>query len=144
MLIFSMSSPTFIDENTTQRQRTRKSATSRFYWYLQYILTIFLSAETDRVGRNDKNILINLDHNVCIFLDDFGLIFKVIFGAKICPKIVKNLTKFRESVWAVVGGPLGSLLASFWASDTPREIVRGDIFSAPFPQEAPSRVMAYY
>ena len=54
MLIFSMISRTFIDGKTVQRQRTRKSATSRFYWYLQYFSTIFLITETDRVGRNYK------------------------------------------------------------------------------------------
>ena len=49
--IFSMIFRTFVDGKTVQRQRTRKSATSRFYWYLQYLSTIFLITETDRVGR---------------------------------------------------------------------------------------------
>ena len=42
---------TFVDGKTIQRRRTRKSATSRFYSYLQYFSTIFRSTETDRVGR---------------------------------------------------------------------------------------------
>ena len=52
VMIFSMIFRTFVDGKTVQRQRTRKSATSRFYWYLQYFLMIFLITETDRVGRN--------------------------------------------------------------------------------------------
>ena len=79
-------------------------------------------------------------HNLCIFLDDFGFIFKVIFEATICPKTIKKHSKFLESVQAVVGSPLGSLLASFWPPDVPRQIVYVDIVWAPFPQEAPSRV----
>ena len=79
-------------------------------------------------------------HTLYTFLDDFGFIFKVIFGAKICPKTIKNHSKFLESVQAVVGSPLGSLLASFWRPDVPRQIVYVDIVWAPFPQEAPSRV----